>query len=65
MVYEKEKSQYHYIIIAAEPSMWKPAMDSKGRVLNDAYFSKASVQLNEAFQPMIELTFNSEGAEIF
>lgn len=65
MVYEKEKNQYHYIIIAAEPSMWKPAMDSKGRVLNDAYFSKASVQLNEAFQPMIELTFNNEGAEIF
>ena len=65
MVYEKDEDEYHYIIVAAEPSMWKPAKDSKGRILNDAYFSKASVQLNEAFQPMIELTFNNEGAEIF
>ncbi len=65
MVYEKDRDEYHYIIVAAEPSMWKPAKDSKGRILNDKYFSKASVQLNEAFQPMIELTFNNEGAEIF
>jgi len=36
------------------------AKDSKGRILNDQYFVKSSVQYNEAFQPMVELTFNSE-----
>jgi len=34
-------------------------------VLNDKYFVNSSVQYNEAFQPMIELTFNTQGAEIF
>ncbi len=65
LVYLLDKNQYNYIFIAAEPSIWKPAKDSKGRVLNDKYFTKASVQYNEAFQPMVELTFNAEGAEIF
>jgi hypothetical protein len=36
------------------------ATDSQGRVLNDKYFVKSSVQFNEAFTPMIELTFNAE-----
>lgn len=54
-----------YLFIAKEPSIWEAAADSKGRVLNDKYFSKASVQYNEAFTPMVELTFNSEWAEIF
>lgn len=49
-----------YIFIAKEPSIWEPAKDSKGRVLNDKYFSKASVQYNEVFTPMVELTFNNE-----
>lgn len=65
LVYKKEKENFHYIFVAAEPSIWKAAQDSKGRVLNDTYFTKASVQYNEAFQPMIELTFNTQGAEIF
>lgn len=65
MVYQKDDNIYNYIIVAAEPSIWKPAQDSNGRVLDDTYFTKASVQLNEAFQPMIELTFNTQGAEIF
>ena len=65
LIYKKEKEIYNYIFIAAEPSIWKAAQDTKGRVLNDAYFTKASVQMNEAFQSMVELTFNNEGAEIF
>jgi protein-export membrane protein SecD len=47
------------------PSDWKPAMDSKWRILNDQYFVKSSVQFNEAFTPMVELTFNDEWAKIF
>jgi hypothetical protein len=42
------------------PSLWKPAKDSQGRILDDKYFVKASVQFNKAYRPMIELTFNSE-----
>ncbi len=54
-----------YIFITQKPSDWKPAQDKKGRILNDKYFVRSSVQYNEAFQPMIELTFNDDGAEIF
>lgn len=56
---------YSYIYISKKPSDWKAATDSQGRVLNDKYFVKSSVQQNEAFQPLVELTFNSEGAQIF
>ncbi len=62
--YTKDK-EYSYIFINKEPSDWEPAMDSKWRVLNDKYFVKSSVQYNQAFQPMIELTFNDDWAEIF
>jgi hypothetical protein len=48
------------VFVDAEPSEWKPAQDSKGRILNDKYFVNSSVQQNEAFQPMVELTFNNE-----
>ncbi len=54
-----------YVFVDAEPSEWKPAQDSKWRILNDQYFVNSSVQQNEAFQPMVELTFNSEWAQIF
>ncbi len=60
-----ENISFDYIFVAAKPSDWVPAKDWQGRVLNDQYFVKSSVQYNEAFQPMIELTFNSEGSEIF
>ena len=63
--YDGQKKNYDYLFISATPSPWKPAQDEKGRVLNDAYFVKSSVQYNEAFQPLVELTFNNEGAEIF
>ena len=56
---------FNYIFITQKPSDWKSATDSKWRVLNDKYFVKSSVQYNEAFQPMVELTFNSEWADIF
>lgn len=55
----------NYVFVTDTPSEWIAAMDKKGRILNDKYFVKSSVQYNEAFQPMIELTFNTEWAEIF
>ncbi|QFR39050.1 protein translocase subunit SecD [Candidatus Gracilibacteria bacterium 28_42_T64] len=58
-------NRYSYIFISKTPSNWQAAKDSKGRILNDTYFVNSSVQFNEAFQPMIELVFNSEGTEIF
>lgn len=65
LIYNKSWDDYSYIFIASEPSIWMSAADGEGRVLDDRYFTKASVQYNEAFQPMVELTFNTEGAEIF
>ncbi len=62
---EGEEISFDYIFVSAKPSDWVEAKDSKDRILNDQYFVKSSVQYNEAFQPMVELTFNSEGAEIF
>jgi len=62
---EVEEYTCTYAFISALPSEWKPAIDSKGRVLNDRYFLNSSVQYNDLAQPMIELTFNDEGAEIF
>ncbi len=65
LVYELDGDVYHYIFFTREPSIWEPAKDSQGRVLDDRYFTKASVQYNEAFQPLVELTFNNDGAQIF
>ncbi|MGE4443638.1 MAG: protein translocase subunit SecD [Candidatus Altimarinota bacterium] len=56
---------FDYAFVSSNPSPWKPAQDSKGRILNDKYFINSSVQYSQAFQPMVELTFNTEGAEIF
>lgn len=56
---------YNYLFLNKQPSNWIKAQDTKWRFLNDKYFIRSSVQYNEAFQPMIELTFNDEGAEIF
>jgi len=63
--YKAEDDIFQYLFIAAEPSIWMPAQDTQGRVLNDKYFVNSSVQYSEAFQPMIELTFNTDWAEIF
>lgn len=56
---------FDYAFISNKPSEWKPAADSTGRILNDKYFVNSSVQYNEAFQPMVELTFNDDWAKIF
>lgn len=56
---------FDYAFVSSNPSPWKPAQDSKGRILNDKYFINSSVQYSQAFQPMVELTFNTEWAEIF
>ena len=65
LIYKLEDRTYSYIFIGAEPSIWIAAQDSKGRILDDKYFVNASVQYNDAFQAMVELTFNTEGAKIF
>lgn len=54
-----------FLYISWTPSEWIPAMDSKWRILDDKYFVKSSVQFNDAYQPLVELTFNNEWAEIF
>lgn len=56
---------FDYAFVSSKPSEWKPTADSQGRILNDKYFVNSSVQYNQAFQPMVELTFNDEGAKIF
>lgn len=56
---------FDYAYVSSQPSEWVAAVDSKGRILNDKYFLNSSVQYNQAFQPMIELSFNDEGKEIF
>lgn len=65
MVVQELEDKKSYIFISHTPSVWKAAMDSTGRVLDDRFFVNSSVQFNEAFQPMVELTFNSDGAQIF
>ena len=65
LIVMKQSESNDFVFIGQEPSIWKPAQDSQGRVLNDMYFTKASVQYNEAFQAMVELTFNTQWAEIF
>lgn len=65
LIYKKDDTVYDFIVIDAEPSIWMPAQDTQGRVLDDTYFSKASVQYNQAYQAMVELTFNTDGAQIF
>ena len=54
-----------YIFVNAKPSDWIPAKDSKWRILNDRYFTKAAATQNQAFQPQVELNFNSDWADIF
>jgi preprotein translocase subunit SecD len=55
----------NYAFVSSTPSDWMSAKDSKGRILNDKYFVKSSVQFDQAFKPMVELTFNNEGWDIF
>jgi hypothetical protein len=60
LIINENKDITNYIFINKQPSSWIPAKDSKDRVLNDKYFVKSAVTYNEAFQPQIELNFNSE-----
>ena len=64
-IYKEDKDLYQYVFISHTPSLWKPAMDSKWRVLDDRFFINSAVAFNDAFNPMVELTFNSEGGQIF
>ncbi|MDD3645878.1 MAG: protein translocase subunit SecD [Candidatus Gracilibacteria bacterium] len=62
---ENSETKINYVFVADEPSEWIEAKDSEGRILNDKYFVKSSVQFDQAFKPMVELTFNDEGGKIF
>jgi len=65
LITKKEDKEIKYIFVNKNPSQWIPAKDSKWRILNEKTFVQSSVQYNQAFQPMVELTFNSDWAEIF
>ncbi len=56
---------FNYVFLTKSPSEWMSAKDKKWRILNDKYFVKAWVATNDLFQPMVELTFNTEWAKIF
>jgi len=60
----KERNPKYTWSWSTEPE-WIRALDSQGRYLNDRYFVKSSVQYNQAFVPMVELTFNDVWAQIF
>ncbi len=62
---QKDKINFDYAYIAKKPSDWIPAKDSKWRVLDDKYFKKAWVAKNQAWQPEVELVFNSIWWQIF
>ncbi|MDD3793672.1 MAG: protein translocase subunit SecD [Candidatus Gracilibacteria bacterium] len=65
-IIEKNKDEkIDYIFVSKTPSDWTAAIDSNGRILDDKYFVKSSVQFNDAARPEIELVFNDEGAEVF
>lgn len=55
---------YEYVFIASEPSIWKTAKDTQWRELDDRYFTKAA-SVFDGTKTMVELTFNTQGAEIF
>ena len=59
------KTNINYAFIADKPSEWKPATDKSWNILNEKYFVKSSVQFNQAYEPMVELTFNEDGKKIF
>ncbi len=56
---------FDYAFVSANPSEWMAAKDSKWRILNDKYFKSSSVQTSATFQPVVELNFNDEWADIF
>lgn len=63
--FENNILDFDYAFVSSKPSEWKAAQDTKWRILNDTYFVNSSVQYNQAFQPQVELVFNTEWAEIF
>lgn len=56
---------FNYVFLTKSPSEWMSAKDKEWRILNDKYFINSAVQYNDLFQPMVELTFNTEWAKIF
>lgn len=60
-----DKLKINYVFIAKNPSKWMVAKTADWDFLNEKYFEKSAVSLNQAFQPQIELAFNNEWARIF
>lgn len=60
------KIDLDYIYVSSSPWEWIPAADSKWRILNDKYFTTSSVNIDQqTLKPLVELTFNSDWADIF
>lgn len=60
-----DRYRYSYVLVDAEPSIWKPAMAADGRVLNDRYLVNAAAGINQGGGSEVQLTFNEEGRQIF
>lgn len=56
---------FNYVFVNKSPSDWIVATDKEWRSLDEKYFQTAWVSYNQLFQPQVELTFNTEWAEIF
>ncbi|EKE27626.1 MAG: hypothetical protein ACD_3C00184G0002 [uncultured bacterium (gcode 4)] len=56
---------YQTIFVSQKPSEWTPAKTEKWQILDERYLTKASANMNQGFQPQVELTFNSDWAKIF
>lgn len=53
-------------IFVKDTSSWKPAIESRmKRVLNGAYFQSAATSQGQAGLPVVTITFNKEGSDIF
>ncbi|EKE29401.1 MAG: hypothetical protein ACD_2C00181G0009 [uncultured bacterium (gcode 4)] len=56
---------YQVIFVSQKPSEWMAAKTEKWEVLDERFLTKASANMNQGFQPQVELTFNAQWAKIF
>ena len=64
--WSEESIEFDYLFVSSKVSWWISAKDALWRVLNDKYFVNSAVRFNQnTFQPVVELVFNDEWAEIF
>lgn len=56
---------YSVLYIAEQPSLWTPAKTADGKILNDKYLVRASVDSQNFLDISVNLLFNDEGKQIF